>query len=146
MWEAIPGITRNSSPLISQEYHLSDLFMATGNAEELDVIQANIREMKFASGARVGKQAEKIIANFRTTAKSRAAGIHVLSAIPQVTENAAKNILDMYTMERICNPEEFTEDNLQGVMRSAKMKIGTALAKKIITFIQPSEIHETPET
>lgn len=137
IWTAIPGITGNSAPIISETYHVSQFFRAMGDVEELDRLQAEIAEMRFPSGSRIGKQADKIITNFRTPERARNTAIRVLSAIPQVTENTAKNILDLYDIQRICNPDTFNAENLAGIPRSAKTNVGPALAKKILQFLHP---------
>jgi hypothetical protein len=138
IWTAIPGITGNSAPIISQTYHVSQFFRATCDKDELDRLQSEIAEMRFPSGSRIGKQAEKIITNFRTPERARNAAIRVLSAIPQVTENTAKNILDLYDIQQICDPKTFNAENLAGIPRSAKTNVGPALAKKILQFLQAS--------
>lgn len=131
MWEAVPGITRNSAPLISQKYTFADLF-GCETSEECDVIQAVIREMKFSSGTRIGKQAEKIMANFRTPEARDETGVKVLCAIPRITEPIAKAVVAEYNIYSICDGK-FKPQLLQGIsIGNGKRKLGPALSKKII--------------
>jgi ERCC4-type nuclease len=136
MWMAIPGVTANSAPAISEMYHISDLFMKTGEKEELSGISKKLYNIRYPSGARVGERADKIIKNFLTKASSRAAGVKVMSAIPQVTEKAASNILNIYSMSELCDKTRVDVNNLESISRSEKTTIGKALAKKILSFIQ----------
>lgn len=131
MWEAIPGITRNSAPLISQQYTFADLF-GCETSEECDAIQEVISEMKFPSGTRIGKQSEKIMANFRTPEARDEAGVKVLCAIPRITEPIAKTIVAEYNIYSICE-KKFKPQLLQDISTgNGKRKLGPALAKKII--------------
>lgn len=138
MWEAIPGITRNSAPLISQQYTFADLF-GCETTEECDAIQEVISEMKFSSGTRIGKQAEKIMANFRSEASRDEAGIKMLCAIPRVTEAAAKAVVAEYNIYSICD-KKFKPENLKDIsIGTGKRNLGPALAKKIIEVLHASE-------
>jgi ERCC4-type nuclease len=131
MWTSIPGVTRNSAPLISETYTLLDLFACgTDGCDACDAKQEEIREMRFASGSRIGKQAEKIMANFRNDASCDATAIKVLCAIPRVTEPVAKVVIENYNMADLCNVK-FKPMSLQD-LTVGKRKIGPALAKKIV--------------
>lgn len=129
MWEAIPGITRNSAPLISQKYTFADLF-GCETMDECNAIQDVLSEMKFPSGTRIGKQSEKIMANFRTPVARDEAGVKVLCAIPRITEPIAKAIVAEYNIYNICE-KNFKPQLLQSI-GNGKRKLGPALAKKIV--------------
>jgi hypothetical protein len=133
MWEAIPGITKNSAPLISEKYKLTELFNTTEDSE-LDTLETDISEMRFASGTRIGKQAAKIVANFRTDSARDAASIKVLCAIPRVTEPVASAIIAKYGLAYISD-KKFEITWLQEIV-VGKRAIGKALASKIRTLLQ----------
>lgn len=138
MWEAIPGITQNSSPIISSEFTFVELFECE-TVEDCNVIQEKMREMKFASGSRIGKQAEKIMKNFHTEAARDDTAIKVLCAIPRLTEPIAKAIISEYNFNELCDTN-FNYADLQDIEVSTSnngrtRKVGPALSKKIIELL-----------
>jgi len=135
MWEAIPGITRNSAPIISAEYTFLDLF-GCETKEERNEMQEIISEMKFPSGTRIGKQAEKIMVNFCNEKSCDETAVLVLCAIPRVTEPAAKAITKEYSITNICD-ENFKVEWLQDIP-VGKRKLGPALSKKIVDVFHTS--------
>ena len=129
MWTAIPGVTANSAPVLSSVYHISDLFTGVATVEDM-------REMKFASGIRMGKQADKIASGFSDADKMRATGTRVLSAIPGISEDAAAAILELYDIPRLCDKKRTTVETISNIEQSNGRAIGAARAKKLLLFIQ----------
>ena len=135
MWEAIPGITQNSAPVIREEITLADLFSCKSQAECV-AYEEKIYDMQFPSGTRIGKQSKKIMGNFWPKNNRKETAIKVLCAIPRLTEPIAKTITEEYEFSELCNPS-FNATNLRDLqIINGTRKIGPAISKKIIELLQ----------
>lgn len=99
IWTAIPGVTFNSAPVLKEKYNIGDLFIA--DAIRLDVIKAEIAELVYPSGMKIGKQSEKIVSNFFNE-NYKATAVKCLCAIKGVGEKAAQSIADAIDFKDLC--------------------------------------------
>jgi hypothetical protein len=139
MWEAIPGITKNSAPIISELYTLEEIFSCETD-EQCNDLRDDIRDLRFPSGTRIGKQADKIADNFRTDEARDITSVKVLCAIPRVTEAIAKAIVEKYNIYELCDPKctpgRISDLDVECESGNKTRKIGPAMSKKIIDILQ----------
>ncbi len=128
VWKAIPGVTINSAPILANKYILSDIFGAT--TERLAALQAEISELTYPSGARIGKQAEKITSNF-TDDNYYNVSLLCLQAIKGMGK-AAEAVLAEISLYDLCNGF-IGEDDLAEITVGGR-KLGKDKIQKILTL------------
>jgi len=140
VWRAIPGVTINSAPILANKYILSDIFGAT--TEQLNSIQAEISELTYPSGGRIGKQAEKIIANF-TDDNYYNVSLLCLHAIKGMG-SSAEAVLEEISLYDLCNGY-IGESDIAEIMVGNR-KLGKDKVQKIITLFARRESRNSNQT
>lgn len=125
IWKSIPFITFKTAKLfIDAKYTVKQLI----NGEiEREVIAM----LEYPSGTKIGKRAKRIL---EITNAQKKYYVNLLSAVPLISKNTAKVILEMYNMKTLLNMEDPFE-KIKNIQKTEKLKIGQAAAKNIIKFL-----------
>jgi hypothetical protein len=126
IWTAIPGVTFNSAPTLISNFHIRDLFGAS--QEELSIIKEKMAALTYPGGNKIGKQAEKIIDNFRTPENFNATAIKCIGAVKGMG-SAAVPIVQAINIRDLCK-DRVPIDEL-AIIQIGKTRLGNVKAERL---------------
>lgn len=125
IWCCVSGIDSKTVALF-KEYHISDLILGK-------IPEETIANMKYSSGAVIGKRSKNIMGIAKDTEKSRKKYIKMLTCINGITANTATMIVSHFGFKAILRGEVSIEA-LAGLQKTEKSRLGKKIAKEIHKF------------
>lgn len=125
VWKAIPFITFKTAKLfIDAGYTIKQLIKG-------DIKREEIAMLEYPSGTKIGQRAKKILAIIDAPKKHY---VNLLAAIPLISKNTAKVILEIYDIQTLLNLSE-PLGKIKDIQKTKKTKIGQAAANNLIKFL-----------